>query len=305
MRNHPDDLAYREGLVGSYQRLGNFYRHTFRFDKAAAEYRRALPLAENLVTDQPARPEFRAILAQTFLRLADQLSRLAQFDEAEHALGRWQEIAERLVADFPDVPSYRNQLALGSLQRGSMEAQRGRNGGARAAFERAYEIQKSLVTGYPDLTRYRVSLGWICYSAAVDFATLNGREARDGTRARELALEAVAIEPQEAGYWKGLALAEYSAGDLDAALKAATKSLEIQKSNGYRYHWLILALIHLERGDREQARAWAERLLRDVAPGSWSGGEPDFVRLARESEGRLRALLPPEPRRSEDRPKLE
>ncbi len=108
---------------------------------------------------------------------------------------------------------------------GSVLAQRGKNHKARVAFERACEIQRKLVGDYPDLSRYRVGLGWICYSAAVDYATFTKLEAGDATRSRELAGEAVAIEPQEAGYWKGLALAEYRAGDLEAALKAETRAL--------------------------------------------------------------------------------
>lgn len=78
-------------------------------------------------------------------------------------------------------------------------------------------------------------------------------------------------------------------------MKAETKALELRKGKGYSYDWLLLALIHLGRGDREQARAWAERVYGGRAQGSVSGPEPDFTRLARESEAQLRALLPEDP----------
>ena len=112
--------------------------------------------------------------------------------------------------------------------------------------------------------------------------------------ARELARESVAIEPEEAGFWKGLALAEYRAGDLDAALKAETKALELRNTRqrrGLRLRLAALALIHLERGDREQARWWAFLIL-SAGPRGLGVAEADFGRLAAENEARLRALLP-------------
>src|SRR5206468_2067034 len=120
---------------------------------------------------------------------------------------------------------------------------------AREAYERAYDIQRKLSAEYPDRSVYRHNLAATCYAEAVNYATFTGPEERDAARALELARKAVEIEPKEAGFWKGLALAEYRVGDFDAALKAETKALELRKSDGYRYDWLLLALIHLGRGD--------------------------------------------------------
>ena len=189
------------------------------------------------------------------------------------------------------MPEYRDRRANGSIKLGVLHAHHGRDHEARDAFERAHEIQLRLTKDFPDISGYRHNLAAHCYSATVNLATLSGHDERDAQRARELAREAVAIEPEEAGFWKALALAEYRAGDLESALKAETKALELRNSKGYSYDWLILALIHLGRGDREQARAWAERVYGGRAPGSIPSQEPDFTRLARESEPRLRKLL--------------
>ena len=66
-------------------------------------------------------------------------------------------------------------------------------------------------------------------------------EPREAARAVELARRSVEIEPGEAGFWKGLALAEYRAGNFEAALNAETKVLVLRKSDGYVYDWLLMA----------------------------------------------------------------
>src|SRR5262249_46753409 len=155
-------------------------------------------------------------LVQTLSSLANVLIGIRQFDEAEQTLRRSLEVAEKLATDFPDVPGHRDTFAAGLETLGVNLARRDRNREAREAFERSYEIRRKLVADTPDLSVLRQSLAATCYAAAVNYATLTGWEGRDAARSRELARESVAIEPQGAGFWKGLALAEYRVGDIDA-----------------------------------------------------------------------------------------
>jgi tetratricopeptide (TPR) repeat protein len=91
-----------------------------------------------------------------------------------------------------------------------------------------------------------------------------------------------------AALWKGLALAEYRAGDFDAALKAETKALELRNPGSWS-DCLLRALIHLGRGDREQARHWALGVFKGWAS---TTDDPEYLSLLRENEARLKELLP-------------
>src|SRR5262249_11832294 len=159
---------------------------------------------------------------------------------------------------------------------------------------KAYEIRKKLVVDHPDLWSYRHNRAALCNQAAFCLLTMDGADGSDHARGRELARESLAIEPENAGYWTGLALAEYRAGDLDAALRAEAKALELRKGGSNRGDWQLLAVIHLGRGDHEQARWWWANtvLLQMRAPGGWKALEWDLSHVVREDEARLRALLP-------------
>jgi serine/threonine protein kinase/tetratricopeptide (TPR) repeat protein len=295
----PADADRQDHLVVGHHNLAETFRHRHDYAKAAEEYRSALSVAEQLTADHPDRPQYRKWVAENLVYLAEVLVALQQFDEAERLLRRSREVSEKLAADFPEVPVHRETVAHAWMGLGKILANVGRSQEARQAFERACEAQRRLFKDHPDVSVYRQNLAATCYDAAVNYATLTGRDGRDTALARELAREAVEVKPQEAGFWKGLALAEYRAGDLDAALKAETMALELRKSDGYYYDWLLLALIHLDRGDRAEARKWAGRVYGGKAPGTVQGPEVDFTRLARESEARLRSILddddPPRP----------
>src|SRR5262249_29251366 len=73
------------------------------------------------------------------------------------------------------------------------------------------------------------------------------------------------------------------------ALRAETKALEFQFSSRYDYEWLLLALIHLARGDREQARHWALGVFQGFGVVS---NTPGYDRLLQENKARLQELLP-------------
>ncbi len=294
----PADPRRRYELARAHHNLAGYFKMSSQPAEAVAEYQRALPIEDALAKEFTDRPSYLLLLAASLQRLGENLATLERFDEAERNLRRSREILERLVAESPDVIDYHSRLAFGLSELGQVLIIRGRDHEAREMFERSYDILKKFGIAYPSLNDQRHSLASLCYLAAVNYATFANPDDRDAVRACELARESVELEPGEPGFWKGLALAEYRAGNLDAALEAETRALELRKSDGYSYDWLLLGLIHLEHGDRDQARSWALRLLRGVAPGALTGGEPDYVRLAREGEPRLRASFPPTRRAS-------
>ncbi len=296
----PADPGQQLELARCYHNNAAFQQSLYRPARAVEEYRHALPIEEKLVADHPDRPRYRSLLTGTLNALAWAFSTIGRLDDAEQAIRRSLDVAEKLAGDFPDVLEYRRRASLVLVDLGAILVQRGLNREARGVYERAYKIDKQLVAEHPDLVGCREAFVATCYQAAVNYATMTGREAGDVARARELARESVAflaLPPQGEGpgMWKGLALAEYRAGDLEAALKAETRALEIRKFRGYNYDWLLLALIHFGRGNRDLGRAWFGRAyLAKAAAGTW-GGEPDLRRLGAEAEVLLREFIPKRP----------
>ncbi|WP_165067745.1 serine/threonine-protein kinase [Paludisphaera rhizosphaerae] len=288
----PSDPLNQANLGSAYQCLANTYRFRHRPREAVEELRLALPIWERLAADDPNLHAVRRSLGGTLHFLAEQLMWLQQYDEAEPLLSRSVEVVESLIAEFPTVPLYRSDLAVCTSKLGRLLAQHGRNAEAREAFDQSCENMRNLVKDHPESAFYRRCLASNCYTAAVDYATFQGGEPGDAVRARDLAREAIQVDSRAAGFWMGLALAEYRCGDLDAALTAETRSLQMRKGYASNYDWLLLALIHLERGDRQQAQEWACRAFNNRSPGDWRAAEPDLSRLIRENEARLRSLLP-------------
>jgi serine/threonine protein kinase len=255
--SEPAEPEHQLSLAECHDNLAYHYGAVGRPQEALAEYRRALPLEEVLVRNHPERPQYRALLARSLVWTSVVLVRLGEFEEAERTVRRSLAVSERLTIDFPDVPGYRQELAIGSLNLGSILTRLGRVREASQAHVRAREIQRELATDHSDRPRYRPYLALA----------------------------------EEKALWKGLALAEYRAGNLDAALKAGTKTLELGKNGGDWPDWLVLALIHLGRGDREQARHWALGVFQvqiQFITSRW----PEYLSLFREHEARLKELLP-------------
>jgi tetratricopeptide (TPR) repeat protein len=218
--------------------------------------------------------------------MTEVLIRFQEFDEAERTVRRSLEVAEKLAADFPDPPVYRAYVRHGLNFLGQILAQRGQHREAREAYERAYNIGSKLVADYPDQPGHRHSLGILLNNWVNELAQLSGPDQGDPARAVEVTRKGVELAPKSARAWSALALAEYRAGHFDAALKAMTKYLELAKNYTVLSDGLLLALLYLEHGDREQARHWALGVF-SSRPGV---GTP--LPLFRENEGRLKELLP-------------
>ena len=80
-------------------------------------------------------------------------------------------------------------------------------------------------------------------------------------RAVKFAQRAVELEPSTATFWNTLGVAQYYAGDWQAAIAALSKSLELgdpQKA----YDTFFLAMAHQQLGNKDEARTWYDRAVR-------------------------------------------
>jgi tetratricopeptide (TPR) repeat protein len=82
---------------------------------------------------------------------------------------------------------------------------------------------------------------------------------RDARRAVGLATKAIDAVPNPwYGYWRALGMAQHFAGDDREAVKALTRSLELDRS-GDGFDFFLMAAVHQKLGNKEQARRWYEQ----------------------------------------------
>src|SRR5262249_47133440 len=83
---------------------------------------------------------------------------------------------------------------------------------------------------------------------------------RDPTRAVELAKIAVELTPKSGDSWNTLGVANYRAGDWQAAVEALQKSNTIRNDGGSS-DFFFLAMAHWQLGKKEEARKWYDRAV--------------------------------------------
>ncbi|MHC4672060.1 MAG: protein kinase domain-containing protein [Planctomycetota bacterium] len=85
-------------------------------------------------------------------------------------------------------------------------------------------------------------------------------EFHDPARAAELAKQAVQLEPENGEHWHALGTAYYRLGDWQAAVDAQEKCFGLQGPHAWGMFYLAMA--HWQLGDKDQARAWHEKGLK-------------------------------------------
>jgi tetratricopeptide (TPR) repeat protein len=86
-------------------------------------------------------------------------------------------------------------------------------------------------------------------------ATTPEPQHRDPPRAVELAKKAVDLVPHNGSIHNTLGVAQYRAGDCNAAIDALAKSMEL-RSGGDAADWFFLAMAHWQLDQKDEARMW-------------------------------------------------
>jgi serine/threonine protein kinase/Flp pilus assembly protein TadD len=97
------------------------------------------------------------------------------------------------------------------------------------------------------------SLAWL-------LATCPDAKIRDPRRGVVLAKKAVELAPKEGRNWNTLGVAQYRAGDPQAAVAALTKAAELRKG-GDAFDWFVLAMAHYQLGNRAEAHEQFDRAV--------------------------------------------
>jgi tetratricopeptide (TPR) repeat protein len=264
--------------------------------EAEQEYRRALEIWDAVARACPHfpthHPEAWVNVLLTYNHLASVQMAQGQFQDAERSLTEAVVIDERLVSEFPNWSSYRQDLdrlreQLALLRRlisakhydeGRRLQGAGRMQAASAAFRRAVRATEERFARDPEgrslaprkpgtetpsvggerlLKRYQArtlnTLAWL-------LATCPDPEIHDPTEAIDLAVRAVAIEPDYWKYWNTLGVAHCEAGHWEEAQTTLQESMR-RHFGGNGFNWFPLAIVSWHLGDGEDAKRWYDRAV--------------------------------------------
>jgi serine/threonine protein kinase/tetratricopeptide (TPR) repeat protein len=134
--------------------------------EAAAGYGVAEALLEQLASEFPGIPDYRAKLARVEDNLGIRLAELGKEVESEAAFRRGIALRTKLADDFPQDPRYRLELANNYGDLGRLREWQHRIAEAEAAYRRALDIKEQLAAGpgaapmyHQELARGRARLG--------------------------------------------------------------------------------------------------------------------------------------------------
>jgi len=80
-------------------------------------------------------------------------------------------------------------------------------------------------------------------------------------RAVELAKKAVELDPAQGTFWNTLGVAQYRAGDWNAATAALKKSEDLLKGNELSFNAFFLAMAQWQLGNKAEARKWHDKAV--------------------------------------------
>jgi len=152
--------------------------------------------------------------------------------------------ASEAIRINPLDPGVNRRSAEAYSYRGRVYAKKGNFDKALADFNRAVEL-------HPENPLNCNALAWF-------LGTCPDRRLWKPALAVELAKKATQREPGSAGNWNTLGVAQYRAGDHDAAIKTLGKSRELG-SGGNACDWFFFAMAHWQLKHTEEARRWYDK----------------------------------------------
>lgn len=278
-QTYHDDRDLRLIAAEAYRRVG-FVKMIMRYVNKSPEfadadahgaYRSAIKLCDASIAEHRDDVDARNLHAAVVDDFGRMLVWLGQHDEAEPLFVRTLELQRELMVQFPDNPEMKARYNNRHSALGKFYLASGRNREAEAIFREVTKADPENGNGLNDLA-------WMVAS--------DPKSSADGLKdAVDAARKAVALTPKGAAMWNTLGLALLRVGDEKGAEEAINKSMEYHRADGA--DWLILAMIHVARGEKAKART---RL--DEASGWLQKNQvrdPILSRLVQETEAKLGA----------------
>jgi tetratricopeptide (TPR) repeat protein len=241
-------IRIEPGQAKVHYNLGDVLGRQDKLEQAEAEYREAIHLRPNdaaayvnlgcLLCDRQHDYEGAAIVFREALRLRpDQPDSHINLGNALYRQGKPAEAEaeyRQAIRLKPDVPRSHHLLGNALLKQGKSTQ-------AGSEYREAMRLK-------PDGPEPHNDYAWL-------LATCSPSELRNPSQAVESAKKATELAPKEGSYWNTLGVAQYRAGDWQAAIAALERSMALQKG-GDACDWLFLAMAHWQLGHREEAQKW-------------------------------------------------
>jgi tetratricopeptide (TPR) repeat protein len=204
--------------------------------------------------------------------------------EAEELLIQAIKIHQAVVTNDPKSPDGLERLATDFEHLGRLLGTLGRNAESEQAWRQALELWEKLATRYSAASDFRRRWAESLNDLAWALVTRPEVDPDTGRNAAGLAGKAIELEPSVTGFWNTLGAANYQAGDLEVALAALQRSVELTEG-GTGFDHYLLAMTYSRLGNLEMASeslARADHLSQTHAP-----DHPTLARL----RGQAAALI--------------
>jgi tetratricopeptide (TPR) repeat protein len=244
------------------QTLSRLYRARGEDSKAKDAYRKALVEYGSLVQRAPEEPDHRYRLVETYLQAA------WLFATSEDNSVRDPNEAIRLAKQALEIDPNNGSCAIQASQLLS----------TLGKHDEAAETLRSLTQRLPERADLHNNLAWI-------LTTSPDQRLHDPAQALRFAKAAVRRDPTVGIYWNTLGVSLYRAGELDGAIEALQRSMDL-RGGGDSFDWFFLAMANARRGEREAARAWYGQAIEWMDRYARTNGE--LSRFRREAEAALR-----------------
>jgi len=319
LKEDPNRTETRRMLGVALQNLAEFFHEAGRHDEALRSYREAIEVETRLVGDFPTLLRRRTQLAQDWAGLGALLAYTGRPQQAEEAWRTALELQRPLVTQSASR-GFRRDLGLTLLIAGDWLAENGRPAEAEAHYLEAlvflgtsedHESRWERASGLDHLARLfhaggRVEEARVAWTEALTLldeqvalhpedsavwelaarlrAACPDARLHNAARAVEQASRAVEVSPAHATGWQALGMAQYRAGDPEAALAAFDRAME-QRNGGDSFEWFFVAMAHEQLGQRDDARRWYDRAVEWMAANQPT--DLDLVRYRTEAAEQL------------------
>jgi serine/threonine protein kinase/tetratricopeptide (TPR) repeat protein len=281
----PGVPAYRSDLANSYNTLGGLLRNLGRHTEEEQAYCQALALQDRLATEFPNVTEYGLYQAVIHLNLANVLEDSGREPKAEQAYRQAVLLYEKVVAGLPGMPEGTEGLAHSYRRLGYLLWRTDQADEAAPALRQARAAYEKWAADNPNA----IAPAW---HLALFLADCPDPHYRDVPRAVGLAQEAVDRAPKDVSCWKTLGIAQFRAGEWQAALKTLHQALDLG-AGGDSWDWFYLAMAYGQVGEKDRARQWFDRAC--AATDKTTVAKPWLLRLRAEAADRLGLPRPAEP----------
>jgi serine/threonine protein kinase/tetratricopeptide (TPR) repeat protein len=249
---HRERIRIQPNDPGAHNSFANTLMLREKFPEAEAAYREAVRL-------RPDATSYRFSLAMA-------LSKQRKFAEAEaeyrsiirlipQDARTYVELGQVLLADskLSDAETvYREAIRL-----------QPKSVSYRIALLKVLAAQEKLAEAdaeFREALRLTHNSGDACKELAWFLITTTEPQLRKPREAIVAAKQAVEISPTLGRYWNTLGIAQYAAGDWQAAVESLEKSMKL-RDGGDAYDWVFLAKAHWQLGRKDESRKWYDKAV--------------------------------------------